>query len=387
MRQHTGTSGTRSARGFRKSVSFSLRSILSAAGILAAAGAAFYGLRTLLSNRRHYQKLLESIDQRENDAVEYAFVVNPSKPGAKDIEHHIVEFCKENGIPNPMIIETHLDKDGKACAQEAIRRGANVVVAAGGDGTVRTVAEGVAGTDHAMAVLPVGTANLFARNLGIPLDLDEALRVAISHGSRKVDMGRMTLLDAKKNRSHGFLLISGIGMDASMIQDTDPALKKRMGWLAYVLGAFPHLMGRKEVADISVTDKDGNVRRASHVSFRTFLIGNCGQIPLVTLMPDADYSDGLLDFELLDTDGGLIGWNNLAFDMIHQTIWHRSGQRLISPGSTVKQGQGTHAELRLRHSALAEVDGDLLTTTKHVAIDVDKQALTVRVPEIDDEGK
>lgn len=317
--------------------------------------------------------------------MEYAFVVNPSKPGAQQIIDQILQFCKDQGIPRPLILKTRLDKDGTVCTREALERGAQVVVAVGGDGTVRTVAAGLANTGHALGVIPIGTANLFARNLGIPLNVSDALKVVISHGSTRVDMGRMTLMDARKarHREHWFLLISGIGFDAAMIQDTNPDLKKKMGWVAYIGGAIKHLFGRKESADISITDAHGTVHMYKNVNFRTFLIGNCGQIPLVTLMPDADYSDGLLDFELIDTDGGIIGWANLANDVVHQTIRGKSGQRLLSIGSTLHTMQGTHAELRFHHPALAEVDGDMLPHTEHVVIDCCHRALIVRVPRVE----
>ena len=336
-----------------------------------------------LAHAHHRQEEISAINSRRNDPAEYAFIVNPSKPGAQQITEHILAFCRAQGVPEPLIIETQLDKDGEACAQEAIARGAQVIVAVGGDGTVRTVAAGVEGTNHPLAVIPIGTANLFARNLGIPLKLDDALRVALSHGSRRVDMGCMSLPDshrAKDRRGHGFLLISGIGFDATMMATTDPRLKGRMGWLAYGVAGMKHLFDRKQIGTIAITDRDGDVHTFRDVQFRTFLVGNFGAIPMVSLMPEADYSDGLLDFELLDTDGGIIGWANLAQDLFYQTIWGRSGKRLGSVGSTVDHMQGTHAEIWLNHSAYAEVDGDLLSQTKHVSIEVHHRSLIVRVP-------
>jgi diacylglycerol kinase (ATP) len=360
---------------------------ISASRLLKGALAAGVGAALLWAHlsRQHRSQVTRAINDRPQDPVEYAFVVNPSKPGAQEVIAQILQFCKDQGIPRPLIIKTRLDKDGTVCTKEALAKGAQVVVAVGGDGTVRTVAAGLANTGHAMGVVPIGTANLFARNLGIPLDVNDALKVVVSHGSTRVDMGKMTLMDARKarHREHWFLLISGIGFDANMIRDTNPNLKKKMGWLAYIGGAVKHLFGRKESADISITDAQGVSHTYQNIHFRTFLIGNCGQIPLVSLMPEADYSDGLLDFELIDTDGGIIGWANLANDVVHQTIRGRSGQRLLSIGSTLRSKQGTHAELRFHHPALAEVDGDMLTHTRHVVIDCCHQALIVRVPRVE----
>ncbi len=123
-----------------------------------------------------------------------------------------------------MFIETQLDKDGRACALEALEQGADVVIAVGGDGTVRTVASAMGGTNHAMGIIPIGTGNLFARNMNIPVgDLEAAMLIAISHGSYKVDIGRLQLLDhPEEDHAHAFLIIAGIGFDAVMIDGHRP---------------------------------------------------------------------------------------------------------------------------------------------------------------------
>ncbi|MCI1901801.1 MAG: diacylglycerol kinase [Bifidobacteriaceae bacterium] len=338
-------------------------------------------IRLLVSARRR-KLLTEQIRKRREDAVSYAFVINPSKPNAAKITQQILDFCKERGIEDPMVIETQLDKDGNACAREALEKGADVVVAAGGDGTVRTAASALAGTGHAFGIIPIGTANLFARNMDIPLnDVRAALQVAVSHGSRRVDMGRMALLDSNEpDHRHGFLIIAGVGFDAQMIDETDPNLKKNLGWVAYFFGGVKHLLGKKNRADITIEQSDGTRSTIDNVAFRTFMAGNCGQIPGFSLMPEADYGDGLLDFELMDTNGGLIGWASLFGDVVHQTVTRKSGQNPLSVNSTIEQVQGSRAELVLSRPTLAEVDGDLLGETRHIELTVDQKALLVRVP-------
>lgn len=351
-----------------------------AAFVLALAAALI--VRAVRSKQR-WDALVRTIDNRPRDRSEYALILNPSKNNAQQIEQQILDFFDENHLSRPIVIETRIDKDGKACAQEAIDRGARVIMAAGGDGTVRTVAEAVAGTDQCLAVLPIGTANLFARNLGIPADLTEALKIAVSHGSRRVDMGWMDVTgkDGEVSR-HGTLLMSGIGFDAKMMEVTPAQLKSRLGWFAYVISSINHLFDRKERADITITQADGSIRSVQNVSFRTFLIGNCGTVPVVSLMPAARYDDGILDFELIDTRHGLLGWMNLSNDVLYQTAIHRPSKRPWSHGSTLAQAQGTRAVIDLKHRALAEVDGDLLGRTRHVEVTVDRQALDVRVPDV-----
>ena len=181
------------------------------------------------------RKLAQTLEKRRDDEVQYAFIVNPSKPQAEARRLHIQRFCEAKGLNRIRFYDTQLDKDGRVCALEALEDGADVVIAVGGDGTVRTVASAVSGTGHALGIIPIGTGNLFARNMGVPVDdIDAALTVATSHGSRLVDMGRLTLLDhPEDDHGHAFLIIAGIGFDAAMIDDTNPELKANISWLAY----------------------------------------------------------------------------------------------------------------------------------------------------------
>jgi len=331
------------------------------------------------------RRLVERLDARDDDQVHYAFIVNPSKPQAAERKRHIKRFCAAKGLTEVEFIETRLDKDGHACALEALRNGADVIVAVGGDGTVRTVASAVSGTGHALGIIPIGTGNLFARNMGIPVDdIDAALTVATSHGSRHVDVGRLTLLDDRNaDHGHAFLIIAGIGFDAVMIGDTDPELKKNISWLAYFVSGVKNLFAPKYRGNVTITSADGSTHTISGLAFRTFMAGNCGQIPVFSLMPDASYDDGILDFEVIDTSGGLLGWANLFGDVVHQTITGKAGSSPLSTNSTIDQIQGVSAEIMLEKPVLAQVDGDMLPATKHLRFDVERKSLCVRVPEVD----
>lgn len=331
-----------------------------------------------------HRTLVEHIDKRDDDQVHYAFIVNPSKPQARQRMRQISEFCEAKNLTQMEFIETQLDKDGRACALEALEHGADVVVAVGGDGTVRTVASALSGTGHALGIVPIGTGNLFARNMGIPVDdIDAALTVATSHGSRLVDVGRLTLLDDETtDHGHAFLIIAGIGFDALMIDETDPKLKKNISWLAYFVAGVKNLFAPKYKGDVVITGKDGSTHAIHGLSFRTFMAGNCGQIPMFSLMPDASYDDGVLDYEVIDTSGGIIGWVNLFGDVLHQTITGKAQQSPLSTNSTVDQIQGVSAEITLEKPALAQVDGDMLPKTKHIRFSVERQSLCVRVPEL-----
>ena len=235
------------------------------------------------------RKLAQTLEKRRDDEVQYAFIVNPSKPQAEARRLHIQRFCEAKGLNRIRFYDTQLDKDGRVCALEALEDGADVVIAVGGDGTVRTVASAVSGTGHALGIIPIGTGNLFARNMGVPVDdIDAALTVATSHGSRLVDMGRLTLLDhPEDDHGHAFLIIAGIGFDAAMIDDTNPELKAGIGWLAYFVGGVKNLFAPKFRGTLTVTSADGSTHTIKNLDFRTVMAGNCGQIPMFSLMPAA----------------------------------------------------------------------------------------------------
>ena len=329
------------------------------------------------------RKLAQTLEKRRDDEVQYAFIVNPSKPQAEARRLHIQRFCEAKGLNRIRFYDTQLDKDGRVCALEALEDGADVVIAVGGDGTVRTVASAVSGTGHALGIIPIGTGNLFARNMGVPVDdIDAALTVATSHGSRLVDMGRLTLLDhPEDDHGHAFLIIAGIGFDAAMIDDTNPELKANISWLAYFVGGVKNLFAPKFRGTLTVTSADGSTHTIKNLDFRTVMAGNCGQIPMFSLMPAASYDDGLLDFEIIDTTGGILGWANLFGDVVHQTIIGKPEQNPLSTNSTIEQVQGVSAEITLEKPAKAQVDGDMLPETKHIRFSVNHRALIVRVPD------
>ncbi|TCD54626.1 diacylglycerol kinase [Alloscardovia theropitheci] len=331
------------------------------------------------------QQEIHVADQRTSDKhITYAFIINPSKPEAPQAREFIEKFCASHGITDTLFIETRLDYDGRACAEEALAKGADVVIAVGGDGTVRTVASAMAYSTHAFAIIPIGTGNLFARNIGIPVgNIEAALSIATSHGSRRVDMGRMNLLDsAEPDHEHGFLVIAGAGFDAYMINDTDPTLKANISWFAYFVAAFKHLFGQKSRGTIIIRTAAGVDHSVDNVQFRTIMAGNCGNIPGFSLMPDAVFDDGLLDIETIDTRSGLIGWVSLFWDVVHKTVTRSSKQSPFATHATVRQYQGVSAEIILEKTVLAEVDGDILGKSDHFLFSIDRKALLVRAPHL-----
>ena len=131
-----------------------------------------------------------------------------------------------HGITDPMWYEVPKSRLAPERARKLLKKGADLIFVWGGDGTVQRVIDAVAGAPVALAILPAGTANLFATNLGIPKDLEEAVKIGLNGSRRQLDVGLM-------NGEH-FAVMAGTGLDALMIRDADAGLKDTIGRFAYV---------------------------------------------------------------------------------------------------------------------------------------------------------
>lgn len=124
-------------------------------------------------------------------------------------------------------------------AARAARNGSGDVIVAGGDGTVNEVIQGLAGTSARLAIIPRGTGNVLARELGLPLDEEQAVAVAARGKSRKIYLG--VAIDETSNERRCFALMAGIGLDAAVVRRVQPGLKKRIGQGAFWVSGLSHL--------------------------------------------------------------------------------------------------------------------------------------------------
>jgi diacylglycerol kinase family enzyme len=311
-----------------------------------------------------------------------AFVVNPTKPGIPSLREAAVWACAGQDLPAPLWFETTPEDPGRGQSRDAVRRGANLVVAVGGDGTVRGVAEGVAGSGIPMGVVPIGTGNLFARNVDIPLgNAEKALAVALSGRDRAVDIAWLEIERADgviDESEHLFLVIAGLGFDARMVAGTDENLKKWVGWLAYFFSGVRHLHGPRMHVTMEVDE-----RASRPLKLRSLLIGNCGKLPGgLTLLPDALVDDGWLDVAAIDTRGGILGWGQLFGEVVLQGFGVRS--QLRARVGRMDHVRGRQVVARVDHPVHVQVDGDVLGKASRVRARVDPGALILRVPDVDD---
>lgn len=334
-----------------------------------------------------------------------AFVANPSKPGVQELRDTAVQACSARYLPEPLWYETTEEDPGVGQARQAVADGAQVVVAVGGDGTVRAVAEGLAGTEVAMGLIPQGTGNLLARNLDLPLgDLPELLRIALVGQDRRIDVGWLTVERDESDvadpvsdtdpqaeapeathpdaeapaRDHIFLVIGGLGFDAAMVADADEQLKARVGWIAYFVAGIKHLHSRRMRLQVSLDDGPWYQLR-----LRSLMIGNCGRLPGgITLLPDAELDDGWLDVGAVDTRAGVFGWTQLFGEVAMQRFGVRS--ELPNKIGRIDHARAREVRVRSREPQHVQVDGDIIGRAYDLSTRVDHHALTVRVDAVGD---
>jgi diacylglycerol kinase (ATP) len=313
-----------------------------------------------------------------------AIVYNPIKVDLAALEAAVAATAAASGWAPAVWFATTRDDSGLSATAAAVAAGVQLVIAAGGDGTVRAVAEGVRGTGVAMGLLPSGTGNLLARNLDITFaDLPRALDVAFNGENRRIDVGLAAIVrEGGAKEEHVFLVMAGLGLDAKMIAHTSQKLKKAVGWLAYVDGGIRAL---PEVRPVRVKYSiDRTPSRTTNV--HTIMIGNCGRLPGgILLIPDALPDDGLLDFVALQPKGPfgwLKVWNTLTWE---NGVLRKSalGRRIIDLTRDVKDVvylQGKDLRMTVETPQQFQLDGDDFGEAKSVHARIDAHALTVRVP-------
>ncbi|WP_433832939.1 diacylglycerol/lipid kinase family protein [Actinoplanes sp. CA-015351] len=297
-------------------------------------------------------------------ALRSAVVVNPVKvPDLDELRRTITEALAAAGWPEPMWLETTVEDPGSGQAAQAARDGAEVVFACGGDGTVMACVSALAGTDVALAVLPAGTGNLLAANLGLSGDLATGIEVVLQGGRRRIDVGCVG--------EQSFAVMAGMGFDAKMLDATNDTAKKHVGWLAYVAGAVQHLRDRPMRVTISLDGGPAFTRRP-----RTVIVGNVGRLQGgMRLLPDAQPDDGKLDVAVL-SPRNLRHWLALAWGVLRRT------------GSVARMETFTAStvEIRSNRSQPRQLDGDLIDPGKELLVSVRPQALLLCVPQPADDA-
>ncbi len=264
---------------------------------------------------------------------------------------------EDRGV-NPLWYEVPKSRKAPKAMRRALDEGADIVFVWGGDGMVQRCADASAGSEVALAILPAGTANLLATNLGVPKDLSAAVDIGLFGTRRRLDLGTI-------NGEH-FAVMAGAGFDASMIREADAGLKDRVGRAAYIWTGAKSL-GRTSVrARIKV---DGHRYFAGDVS--CVLVGNVGALfGGITIFPGAEPDDGKLELGIV-TATNLVEWSRVLLRTLRSTPDASPFVR-ITPARSVR--------VRFDHKVPYELDGGARAATDRLKVDIQRRAIAVCVP-------
>ena len=327
-----------------------------------------------------------------------AVILNPSKfDDVEAVRALVTKAVLDHGEwDEPTIRETTVDDPGYGQTRAALADDVDLVCAIGGDGTVRAVAHVLTGTSTPMGLVPAGTGNLLGRNLELPLDLAEAVEVALTGRNRHIDVGWLTLDPTSQQSSteeldpghdgptepdvgaddehgsdpaanqHAFLVMAGLGLDASIMHATSDQAKSRIGWGAYVASGAQNLLGARFATRLRI---DGG-EPIAHTA-RTIVVGNCGKLTGgITLMPDAEIDDGVLDVVAV-TPKGIVGWAGVAVHILAKRGRNHPKMERYRCQSIL---------VSLDAPQLVEIDGDVIGQASRVRFEVRPKSLIVRTP-------
>jgi diacylglycerol kinase (ATP) len=262
------------------------------------------------------------------------------------------------GINKPLWFEVPKSRLAPQQVNKALKQGADLIFVWGGDGMVQRCVDATVGSDAVLAIIPAGTANLFASSLRIPKDIGEAVTIGLTGPRHKFDVGQI-------NGEH-FMVMAGAGLDALMIRDADGSLKERLGRAAYIL------TGAKNIATPPVSTRvrlNGDKWFAGKAT--CVLVGNVGKLMgNIAAFPDAEPDDGLLEIGIVTAKGRWQWSKTLA-----RTA---AGKAATSP--FVETARGTKFDVRFAKAIPYELDGGDRKATKRLKIRIQPAAITVCVP-------
>ncbi|MDX6623276.1 MAG: diacylglycerol kinase [Solirubrobacterales bacterium] len=263
----------------------------------------------------------------------------------------------EAGVAEPLWTEVPKAKRAPAAIERALAEGAELILAWGGDGMVRRCVNALGDTQVPLAIVPAGTSNLFATNLGIEADIAAAVRVALLGERRRLDVGRF--------EGERFAVMAGAGFDAAMIKGADE-LKDRLGRAAYVVGGASKLNTPSFEAKIKIDGTRWYKGPASCI-----LVGNVGALfGGIEVFADARPDDGLLDVGVLTSEGPV--------QLVRAATRTALGSADRSPFVRITQARKVRVKLDRR--VPYELDGGDRTKVKSFKVDVEPGAITVCVP-------
>jgi diacylglycerol kinase (ATP) len=265
---------------------------------------------------------------------------------------------RRQGVDDPLWVEIAKSRFAAEQVKRVLNEGAELLFVWGGDGTAQRSIDALAGSATPLAIVPAGTANLLATNLGIPQDIEQAVSIGLRGERRKLDVGRFN--------GERFAVMAGAGFDASMIQEADGSLKDRLGRVAYVWSGSRNLRAKPFNAKIAVDGVPWYAGAASCI-----LVGNVGRLfGGIEVFGDARPDDGRLEIGVVNADG--------VVDWVRTLARTAVGQAERSP--LVQATSATKVKAKLDRKVLYEVDGSDREKVKSFTIKVQPGAITICTP-------
>jgi diacylglycerol kinase (ATP) len=268
----------------------------------------------------------------------------------------------DQGVDNLIWYEVPKSRKAPKKVKEAVKAGVDLLLVWGGDGMVQrsidVLAREKGGRKIPLAILPAGTGNLLAGNLGIPVDLEKAVELAFHGPRRRIDLGEL-------NGEH-FAVMAGIGFDGALIRDADRGMKDRLGKLAYVWTGLRHVNGAAPTAKVMVDGVKWFEDEASCV-----LVGNVGTITGgIQAFDDAKPDDGWLDVGVATAQGAM-QWARALGTMAVGRSDHSPFVRIT---------RARRVDVKLQEKLEYELDGGAREAAKKLTIRVAPSAVTVCAP-------
>ncbi len=268
-------------------------------------------------------------------------------------------ILEAEGVAEPFWCEVPKSRKAPAQIRRAAAAGAGLIFVWGGDGMVQRSVDVLAGSDVTLAIVPAGTANLFATSLGIPKHVGQAVAIGLRGGDRKLDLGRFN--------GERFAVMAGAGFDAVMIRDAGSGgLKERLGRVAYVWTGSQNLRSKPFRAKIEVDGVRWYKGKASCI-----LLGNTGELfGGASAFEDARPDDGRLELGVVTAEG-LVEWGRLIA---------RAAVGSASKSPFARTTKACSVKVELDRKVLYELDGGDRSKVKSFKVKVEPAAITVRVP-------
>jgi diacylglycerol kinase (ATP) len=265
---------------------------------------------------------------------------------------------RRQGVDDPLWVEIAKSRFAAEQVKRVLNEDVELLFVWGGDGTAQRSIDALAGSETPLAIVPAGTANLLATNLGIPQDIEQAVSIGLRGERRKLDVGRFN--------GERFAVMAGAGFDASMIQEADGSLKDRLGRVAYVWSGSRNLRAKPFNAKIAVDGVPWYAGAASCI-----LVGNVGRLfGGIEVFGDARPDDGRLEIGVVNADG--------VVDWVRTLARTAVGQAERSP--LVQATSATKVKAKLDRKVLYEVDGSDREKVKSFTIKVQPGAITICTP-------